>query len=65
MTPDGPLDLREFVQTPATSRREPASDERLGAALAARPPRYELRRIVGRRLRGRGNRATPRDLRVR
>ena len=47
MTPDGPLDLREFVQTPADLATRAESDPELAAALAARPPRYELRRVVG------------------
>jgi hypothetical protein len=43
----GQLDLREFVRTPDDLAMRAASDDRLGAALAARPPRYELRRITG------------------
>ena len=46
-TPNGQLDLREFVRTPDDLAMRAASDDRLGAALAARPPRYELRRITG------------------
>ncbi|MGH2993117.1 MAG: alpha-(1-_3)-arabinofuranosyltransferase domain-containing protein, partial [Solirubrobacterales bacterium] len=46
-TPNGQLDLREFVRTPDDLAIRAASDDRLGAALAARPPRYELRRITG------------------
>ena len=46
-TPDGQLDLREFVRTPGDLASRAGSDEQLGAALAARPPRYELRRLVG------------------
>jgi arabinofuranan 3-O-arabinosyltransferase len=47
MTPDGPLDLREFVRAPGDLASRALSDERLGAALAAHPPRYELRRVAG------------------
>ena len=46
-TPDGQLDLREFVRTPGDLTSRALSDEQLGAALAARPPRYELRRVIG------------------
>jgi arabinofuranan 3-O-arabinosyltransferase len=46
-TPGGQLDLREFVRTPDDLAMRAASDERLGAALAERPPRYELRRLTG------------------
>jgi arabinofuranan 3-O-arabinosyltransferase len=47
ITPHGPLNLREFVRTPNDLAARAASDKRLAAALAARPPRYELRRFVG------------------
>jgi hypothetical protein len=46
-TPDGPLDLREFVRTPDDLAIQTVSDHQLGAQLAARPPRYELRRVLG------------------
>ena len=46
-TPDGPLDLREFVRTPGDLAARAARDARLRAELAARPPRYELRRVTG------------------
>ena len=46
-TPGGPLDLREFVRTPDDLAIREAADDRLGAELAARPPRYELRRLTG------------------
>ena len=46
-TPNGQLDLREFVRTPNDLAIGAAADERLAATLAARPPRYELRRITG------------------
>jgi hypothetical protein len=47
MSPGGRLDLREFVHTPDDLATGADSDEELGAALEGRPPRYELRRIVG------------------
>ena len=47
ITPSGRLDLREFVRTPGDLAMRAASDDRLGAALAAHPPRYELRRVTG------------------
>ena len=47
MTPGGRLDLREFVRTPDDLAVRAASDDGLGAALAAHPPRYELRRVTG------------------
>jgi arabinofuranan 3-O-arabinosyltransferase len=46
-TPNGPLDLREFVRTPDDLAIRAAGDGRLAAELAARPPRYELRRVTG------------------
>ena len=46
-TLNGQLDLREFVRTPDDLAMRAASDDRFGAALAARPPRYELRRLTG------------------
>jgi hypothetical protein len=46
-TPDGPLDLREFVRTPDDLAIRAATDDSLASALAARPPRYELRRLTG------------------
>jgi hypothetical protein len=47
VTPDGPLDLREFVRTPEDVADRAARDGSLGAKLAADPPRYELRRVTG------------------
>jgi arabinofuranan 3-O-arabinosyltransferase len=46
-TPHGPLDLREFVRTPDDLAVRAADDGRLRASLAANPPLYELRRLVG------------------
>lgn len=46
-TPHGPLDLRAFVRTPEDLADRAAEDGRLHAELAARPPRYELRRVTG------------------
>ncbi len=46
-TPSGPLDLREFVKTPTDLADRARSDPNLAAALAHRPPRYELRRVTG------------------
>jgi hypothetical protein len=46
-TPDGPLDLREFVRTPEDLAVRASEDVRLAGLLADHPPRYELRRQVG------------------
>jgi arabinofuranan 3-O-arabinosyltransferase len=46
-TPDGPLDLREFVRTPEDLAVRAAVDTVLYELLAERPPRYELRRRIG------------------
>ena len=46
-TPDGPLDLREFVRTPEDLAVRAASDAELNGLLAEDPPRYELRRQIG------------------